>query len=180
MKRCVKLGIAIIVVFGLTSAAPLCLQAAAFKLKISVESTPGSATQFILAAFRDALQAEFGDQIEVNYYDSGTLGDEIVHMQQVRTGQLDVVPIGSDAVQLDSKWAVFDMPFLFSSFDNQRFSNHLRRKPGENRKPAAILGPLITCSVGKSATSVTSISAKVWSGGLRKKTFIPRLASILA
>ena len=36
-------------------------------------------------------------------------------MQQVRTGQLDVIPIGSDAVQLDSKFAVFDIPFLFSS-----------------------------------------------------------------
>ena len=35
-------------------------------------------------------------------------------MQQVRTGQLDVIPIGSDAVQLDSKWAVFDIPFLFA------------------------------------------------------------------
>ncbi len=50
-------------------------------------------------------------------FDSGTLGDEIVHMQQVRTGQLDVIPIGSDAVQLDSKFAVFDIPFLFASRD---------------------------------------------------------------
>ena len=115
MKNFAKLGITIIVLCGLTLVAPLNSQAAAFKLKISVESSPGSATQYILAAFRDALKTEFGDQIEVDYYDSGTLGDEIVHMQQVRTGQMDVVPIGSDAVQLDSKWAVFDMPFLFSS-----------------------------------------------------------------
>lgn len=115
MKHFAKLGIVIIAIFGLIFVAPLNSQAAAFKLKISVESTPGSATQYILAAFRDALKAEFGNQIEVDYYDSGTLGDEIVHMQQVRTGQMDAVPIGSDAVQLDSKWAVFDMPFLFSS-----------------------------------------------------------------
>jgi tripartite ATP-independent transporter DctP family solute receptor len=54
-----------------------------------------------------------GDAVEIEYFDGGTLGDEIVHMEMVRTGQLDVVPIGSDAVQLDSKWAVFDMPFLF-------------------------------------------------------------------
>jgi tripartite ATP-independent transporter DctP family solute receptor len=33
-------------------------------------------------------------------------------MEMVRTGQLDVIPIGSDAVQLDAKWAIFDMPFL--------------------------------------------------------------------
>ena len=29
----------------------------------------------------------------IEYFDSGTLGDEIVHMQQVRTGQLDVIPM---------------------------------------------------------------------------------------
>ena len=56
-----------------------------------------------------------GDAVSIEYFDSGTLGDEIVHMQQVRTGQLDVIPIGSDAVQLDKKFAVFDIPFLFSS-----------------------------------------------------------------
>ncbi len=85
------------------------------KLRLSVESTPGASTQHMLASFRDALKAEMGDDVEIDFFDSGTLGDEIVHMQQVRTGQLDVIPIGSDAVQLDSKFAVFDIPFLFSS-----------------------------------------------------------------
>ena len=90
-------------------------RAADLDLRISVESAPGSPTQVILAAFRDALKAELGDAVAIEYYDSGQLGDEIVHMEQVRTGQLDVVPIGSDAVQLDPKWAIFDMPFLFPS-----------------------------------------------------------------
>ncbi|MDH3643110.1 MAG: TRAP transporter substrate-binding protein [Gammaproteobacteria bacterium] len=85
------------------------------KLRLSVESTPGASTQYMLATFRDALQVEMGDSVAIEYFDSGTLGDEIVHMQQVRTGQLDVIPIGSDAVQLDSKYAVFDIPFLFTS-----------------------------------------------------------------
>ncbi len=85
------------------------------KLRLSVESTPGASTQHMLAAFRDALQVEMGDAVQIEYFDSGTLGDEIVHMQQVRTGQLDVIPIGSDAVQLDAKYAVFDIPFLFTS-----------------------------------------------------------------
>ncbi|MEM7025412.1 MAG: TRAP transporter substrate-binding protein, partial [Pseudomonadota bacterium] len=87
------------------------------KVRMSVESAPGSATQTMLAAFRDALAEEMGDGVEIEYFDGGTLGDEIVHMEQVRTGQLDVIPIGSDAVQLDSKWAVFDMPFLFPDRD---------------------------------------------------------------
>ncbi|HET6520268.1 MAG TPA: TRAP transporter substrate-binding protein [Geminicoccaceae bacterium] len=87
--------------------------AADLKVRMSVESAPGAATQTMLAAFRDALKDELGDAVEIEYFDSGTLGDEIVHMEMVRAGQLDVVPIGSDAVQLDPKWAIFDMPFLF-------------------------------------------------------------------
>ena len=104
---------------GLMTAACLFAGAASAQdtldLRLSVESTPGASTQQILAAFRDALKQELGDAVNIEYFDSGTLGDEIVHMQQVRTGQLDVIPIGSDAVQLDSKFAVFDIPFLFSS-----------------------------------------------------------------
>lgn len=110
--------------FGLTTLLPVLLAAVmvssganaeVLKLRLSVESTPGASTQHMLASFRDALKEELGDQVDIEYFDSGTLGDEIVHMQQVRTGQLDVIPIGSDAVQLDSKWAVFDIPFLFGS-----------------------------------------------------------------
>jgi TRAP-type transport system periplasmic protein len=86
--------------------------AAELEMRMSVESAPGAATQVMLAAFRDALQEELGDAVAIEYFDGGTLGDEIVHMEMVRTGQLDVIPIGSDAVQLDAKWAVFDMPFL--------------------------------------------------------------------
>jgi tripartite ATP-independent transporter DctP family solute receptor len=86
--------------------------AADLDLRMSVESAPGAATQVMLAAFRDALQEELGDAVAIEYFDGGTLGDEIVHMEMVRSGQLDVIPIGSDAVQLDAKWAVFDMPFL--------------------------------------------------------------------
>jgi TRAP-type transport system periplasmic protein len=91
--------------------------AADLDIKMSVESAPGAATQVMLAAFRDALQAELGDAVAIEYFDGGTLGDEIVHMEMVRTGQLDVIPIGSDAVQLDAKWAIFDMPFLIPDRD---------------------------------------------------------------
>ena len=115
MKNVFRYGLStavLLLLFGIGQA-----QAEALELRLSVESTPGSATQHMLASFRDALQAEMGDAVAIEFFDSGTLGDEIVHMQQVRTGQLDVIPIGSDAVQLDSKWAVFDIPFLFADRD---------------------------------------------------------------
>ena len=64
------------------------LHAEALKLRLSVESTPGAATQHMLASFRDFLEEELGAGVEIEFFDSGTLGDEIVHMQQVRTGQM--------------------------------------------------------------------------------------------
>ncbi len=115
MKSIKTLLISAITAVAFTLLAAAGLQAETLKLRLSVESTPGASTQHMLASFRDALKAEMGDDVAIEYFDSGTLGDEIVHMQQVRTGQLDVIPIGSDAVQLDSKFAVFDIPFLFSS-----------------------------------------------------------------
>lgn len=112
LRKCLGSTIAAVSIAVLASAP---VHADPLKIRMSVESTPGSSTQQMLAAFRDALKKEMGDDVQIEYFDSGTLGDEIVHMQQVRTGQLDVIPIGSDAVQLDKKYAVFDIPFLFSS-----------------------------------------------------------------
>ena len=112
MRKCKNLFVASVLTAFMWAAGA---NAEALKIRMSVESTPGASTQYMLASFRDALKAEMGDAVSIEYFDSGTLGDEIVHMQQVRTGQLDVIPIGSDAVQLDKKFAVFDIPFLFSS-----------------------------------------------------------------
>jgi TRAP-type C4-dicarboxylate transport system substrate-binding protein len=93
--------------------------AADLALKMSVESAPGAATQVMLAAFRDALQEELGDAVAIEYFDGGTLGDEIVHMELVRTGQLDVIPIGSDAVlwplRSRKRQASFDKTSLFAA-----------------------------------------------------------------
>ncbi len=112
MRQILKSALTGVVAVALLGAAGA--QAEALKLRLSVESTPGASTQFMLASFRDALNEVFGDDVEVEFFDSAVLGDEIVHMEQVRAGQIDVIPIGSDAVQLDNKWAVFDMPFLFA------------------------------------------------------------------
>jgi tripartite ATP-independent transporter DctP family solute receptor len=115
MKNIRKTVGGIAAALAVTVLASTSVNAEPLKIRMSVESTPGSSTQHMLASFRDALKIEMGNDVAIEYFDSGTLGDEIVHMQQVRTGQLDVIPIGSDAVQLDSKFAVFDIPFLFSS-----------------------------------------------------------------
>lgn len=67
--------------------------------------------------FIEILQEELGDDFEHEFFHTEALGDEVVHMQMIRTGQIDVYPMGSDAIQLDPKWAIFDMPFVFKDRD---------------------------------------------------------------
>ncbi|QJP16327.1 TRAP transporter substrate-binding protein [Starkeya sp. ORNL1] len=83
------------------------------KLRISGDS-PASGLDIVMAQkFADNLKAKLGDGFTFELFHTGALGDEVVHMQQVRTGQIDVYPFGSDIVQLDKSFSVFDMPFLF-------------------------------------------------------------------
>jgi tripartite ATP-independent transporter DctP family solute receptor len=92
----------------------------ALKLRLSSENAPGSNSIAIMEQFAANIERELGDQVETEIFHSGSLGDEAVHLQQIRTGQIDIHPTGSDAVQLDPKWAIFDMPFLFPDRDAVR------------------------------------------------------------
>lgn len=67
--------------------------------------------------FIEILEEELGDNFDYEFFHTEALGDEVVHMQMIRTGQIDVYPMGSDAIQLDPKWAIFDMPFVFADRD---------------------------------------------------------------
>lgn len=99
--------------------APASAQVLSFRM--SSENSPGSNSIFIMEQFAANLEAELGaENVEVEIFHSGSLGDEAVHLQQIRTGQIDIHPTGSDAVQLDPKWAIFDMPFLFPDRDAVR------------------------------------------------------------
>jgi tripartite ATP-independent transporter DctP family solute receptor len=110
-----------------TGAAPLAAAIIAFaampaatqelQLRLSVEHELGASTTNMLQDFGERLKEKLGDGVEIELFHSGQLGDEIVHMEQVRTGQLDVYPLGSDAIVLDEKWAIFDIPFLFTDRD---------------------------------------------------------------
>lgn len=96
---------------GITASA----QAQVLELRLSSENPPGGNTVSILERFAERIEELLGDQVSVEVFDSGVLGDEEVHLQQIRTGQIDIHSTGSDAIQLDPAWAVFDMPFLFDS-----------------------------------------------------------------
>ncbi|HUP17579.1 MAG TPA: TRAP transporter substrate-binding protein [Acidimicrobiia bacterium] len=82
-------------------------------LRLSVETNVGDPLANLLTYFGDNLESELGDRIAVERFLGGALGDEIAQMELIRAGEVDVVPIGSDIVQLDSSFGIFDFPFLF-------------------------------------------------------------------
>jgi tripartite ATP-independent transporter DctP family solute receptor len=99
---------------ALIVAAPVPGAAQSLTLRISGENPATGFDLQMAQRFADNLEASLGDDFAYEFFHTGALGDETVHMQMIRTGQIDVYPMGSDAVSLDSKWAIFDMPFLFS------------------------------------------------------------------
>jgi tripartite ATP-independent transporter DctP family solute receptor len=97
------------------------LAAAETKMRLAVETTSGDPTNVMLATFRDELKKTTGDAFAIEFFDGGSLGDENALAELIRAGAVEVIPLGSDGVAaLDSKFSVFDTPFLFSGKEQAR------------------------------------------------------------
>ncbi|MCD1266303.1 DctP family TRAP transporter solute-binding subunit [Shinella sp. AETb1-6] len=90
-------------------------------MRLAVETTSGDPTNVMLATFRDELKKTTGDAFAIEFFDGGSLGDENALAELIRAGAVEVIPLGSDGVAaLDSKFSVFDTPFLFSGKEQAR------------------------------------------------------------
>jgi TRAP-type transport system periplasmic protein len=97
------------------------IAAADTKMRLAVETTGGDPTNVMLAAFRDELKKTTGDAFSIEFFDGGSLGDENALAELIRAGAVEVIPLGSDGVAaLDSKFSIFDTPFLFSGKEQAR------------------------------------------------------------
>ncbi len=114
MKKTMSMLLAGALAVSLSALASGTASAQALKLRISGENPLTGLDLQMAQRFAENLEAELGDGFDHEFFHTQALGNEVVHLQMIRTGQIDVYPMGSDAVQLDTKWAVFDMPFLFS------------------------------------------------------------------
>ncbi|CAN5811265.1 DctP family TRAP transporter solute-binding subunit [soil metagenome] len=88
--------------------------AQALSLRISGENPMTGLDLRMAERFAQNLEEALGEEFDHELFHTQALGNEDVHLQMIRTGQIDVYPMGSDAVALDGKWAIFDMPFLFA------------------------------------------------------------------
>lgn len=109
-----RAGVAAVAAAFLLSPAMTVPAEAQTKLRLAVETTPGDPLNVMLAAFRDELQKTAGDEVAIEFFEGGSLGDESALTDMVRVNRVQVLPMGSDIVQLDDKFSVFDVPFLFT------------------------------------------------------------------
>jgi tripartite ATP-independent transporter DctP family solute receptor len=90
------------------------LASAQTALRVAVETSPGDPLNLMLTTFKDELKANAEADFTIDFFEGGALGDESALMELLRVDQVQVVPLGSDIVQLDQHFAVFDAPFLFA------------------------------------------------------------------
>ncbi|UYG08979.1 TRAP transporter substrate-binding protein [Halomonas sp. M4R1S46] len=86
--------------------------AQADKIVFAIGGTPNSLQGQTAQEFSDRLQERLGDAHQVEYYHSGQLGNEQQLVQKLRLGTVDLAAISSIMSSIDSRFALFDMPFL--------------------------------------------------------------------
>ena len=113
-----QMGVTFGLLAGILSAGTAMAQT---QMRLAVETTGGDPTNVMLSAFRDELKKTAGDSVAIEFFDGGALGDEFALSELLRAGQVEVIPLGSDGiVALDSKFSIFDTPFLFSGKEQAR------------------------------------------------------------
>jgi tripartite ATP-independent transporter DctP family solute receptor len=102
--------LAVVAAVGLSLTVPAAF--AQTQMRLAVETTGRDPTNVMLSTFRDELQKSASQDVAIDYFEGGALGDENALAELSRAGQVEVISMGADIVALDSKFAIFDMPFL--------------------------------------------------------------------
>ncbi|QEW07538.1 TRAP transporter substrate-binding protein [Nitrincola iocasae] len=100
-------------------------QVQADKIVFAIGGSPQSLQGQTAQEFTRRLQERLGDGVEVEYYDSGQLGDERQLVQRLRMGTVDLAAISSIMSSIAPEFALFDLPFLVKNRD------HLKRIDSE-------------------------------------------------
>lgn len=91
------------------------------KIVFAIGGSPQSLQGQTAQEFIHQLEQRLGDNLQVEYYDSGQLGDERQLIQRLRLGTVDLAAISSIMSSVSPEFALFDLPYLVKDRD------HLKR-----------------------------------------------------
>lgn len=81
-------------------------------LRAATETSKGEDAALLIEYFKDAAERLSNGSVKVNDFFGGTLGTQRQLQEQVQLGTIEMVATGSDIVELNPKYAIFDLPFL--------------------------------------------------------------------
>ncbi|MFQ3789384.1 TRAP transporter substrate-binding protein [Halomonas sp. A29] len=124
------------------------------KLVFAIGGSPQSLQGQTAQEFTRLLQERLGDDIKIEYYDSGQLGDERQLIQRLRMGTVDLAAISSIMSSVSPDFALFDLPYLVKDRD------HLKRIDDE----------IVMTNLAESAEQRGLKIVSTWENGFRHIT----------
>jgi len=82
-------------------------------LRAATETAKGEDTALMIEYFKESLERLSNGAVKVNDFYGGTLGNQRQLQEQVQLGTLEVMATGSDITEINPKYGIFDLPFLF-------------------------------------------------------------------
>lgn len=98
---------------GAMIAAPIAVGAQVLTLRAATETAKGEDTALLVEYFKESAERLSNGSIKVNDFYAGTLGSQRQLQEQVQLGTIEVVSTASDMPELNPKYGLFDLPFLF-------------------------------------------------------------------
>jgi TRAP-type transport system periplasmic protein len=89
------------------------LSAQTLSLRAATETAKGEDAALLIEYFKESAEGLGNGSVKVNEFYGGTLGTQRQLQEQVQLGTIEMVATGSDMVELNHKYAIFDLPFLF-------------------------------------------------------------------
>lgn len=69
--------------------------------------------------FADAARDRTGGHVEVQVYPNSQLSKDVQELADLQNGTIQfIAPSTAKLIQIDARWGVFDLPYLFDSFDD--------------------------------------------------------------
>ena len=82
-------------------------------VRAATETTKGEETSLLVEYLKESVERLSNGAIKVNDFYGGTLGTQRQLQEQVQLGTIEIIGTGSDMPELNPKYDLFDLPFLF-------------------------------------------------------------------
>ena len=82
-------------------------------MRAATETAKGEDTALLIEYFKENVERLSNGSVKVSDFYGGTLGTQRQLQEQVQLGTMEMMATGSDMVELNPKYGIFDLPFLF-------------------------------------------------------------------